>query len=233
MLRHYLIIDGYNLMHACGLARKSYGPGQLRQCRVQLVRHLASHLTRPERERTTIVFDAREAPPDLPRQMTAEGMSVLFALPGREADDAIEELVAAHSAPRQIRLVSGDHRLQKSVRRRRGTFVDSDDFAGELERRGPVNEAPPEPAEQENGSRGRQPAVPETEAEKWLPIFGNISDAAELPSETTHPDVSISQADVAAIEAEIERQEEEKRRRMKGSGGNGPGPVKSKPKSSR
>src|SRR5580693_6455746 len=73
MLRHYLIIDGYNLMHACGLARKSYGPGQLRQCRVQLVRYLARHLTSPERERTTIVFDAREAPPGLPRQMTAEG----------------------------------------------------------------------------------------------------------------------------------------------------------------
>ena len=42
MLRHYLVIDGYNLMHACGLARKSYGPGQLRQCRVQLVRHLGA-----------------------------------------------------------------------------------------------------------------------------------------------------------------------------------------------
>jgi hypothetical protein len=226
MLRHYLIIDGYNLMHACGLARKSYGPGQLRQCRSQLVRHLARHLTRPERERTTIVFDAREAPPDLPRQMTAEGMSVCFALPGREADDAIEELVAAHSAPRQIRLVSGDHRLQKSVRRRRGSFVDSDDFAGELERRGPVSDAPPEPVKSEH--KPGLEAVAETEAEKWLPIFGEVSGAEELPSETTHPDLSITQADVAAIAAEIERQEEAKRRGVRP-----PAAVKFKPKMDR
>ena len=183
MPRHYLIIDGYNLMHACGLARKSYGPGQLRQCRVQLVRHLARHLTRPERERTTIVFDAREAPPGLPRQMTAEGMTVCFALPGREADDAIEELVAGHSAPRQIRLVSGDHRLQKSVRRRRGSFVDSDDFAGELERRGPVSDAPPEPVGPEHRP-GAEQVEDQTEAEKWLPIFGAVAGAEELPSET-------------------------------------------------
>jgi uncharacterized protein len=223
MLRHYLIIDGYNLMHACGLARKSYARGQLRQCRVQLVRHLAQYLTKPERERTTIVFDAREAPPDLPRQMTAEGMLICFALPGREADDAIEELVAAHSAPRQIRLVSSDHRLQKSVRRRRGSFVDSDDFAGELERRGPVSDRPPEPVEPKNSAGQRHSAVLETEAEKWLPIFGDISGTAELPSETTHPDLPISQADVAAIEAEIERQEEEKRRGVPAQG-----PVKSK-----
>ena len=227
MRRHYLIIDGYNLMHACGLARKSYGPGQLRQCRVQLVRYLARHLTRLERERTTIVFDAREAPPGLPRQMTAEGMTVSFAWPGREADDAIEELVAAHSAPRQIRLVSSDHRLQKTVRRRRGAFVDSDDFAGELERRGPVSDTPNEPVEPEHRP-GAGPAIAETESEKWLPIFGEVSGAEELPSEAAHPDLSITQADVAAIAAEIERQEEEKRRGVRH-----PGTVKSRPKSDR
>ena len=33
MLRRYLIIDGYNLMHARGLARRTYGPGQLERCR--------------------------------------------------------------------------------------------------------------------------------------------------------------------------------------------------------
>lgn len=219
MRRHYLIIDGYNLMHACGLARKSYARGQLRQCRAQLVRYLAQYLTKPERERTTIVFDAREAPPNLPRQMTAEGMIVHFALPGREADDAIEELIAAHSAPRQIRVVSSDHRLQKSIRRRRGTFVDSEEFAGELERRGPVSDAPPDPVEPENGSgHGKEPLdVAETQAEKWLPIFGEVAGAEELPSETAHPDVSITQADVAAIEAEIERQEEDQRRGVRRS----------------
>ena len=138
MPRRFLIIDGYNLMHAVGLARRTYAPGQLQRCRTQLLRLLASHLAGPERERTTIVFDAGEAPPDLPREMTAAGMRVCFASPGKEADDTIEELIAAHSSPRQIRLVSSDHRLQRSARRRRGEFVDSEDFASELESRGPV-----------------------------------------------------------------------------------------------
>jgi uncharacterized protein len=226
MPRPYLIIDGYNLMHACGLARKSYARGQLRQCRIQLVRHLARHLTKPERERTTIVFDAREAPPGLPREMTAEGMLVHFALPGREADDAIEELIAAHSAPKQIRLVSSDHRLQKSIRRRRGSFVDSDDFANELEHRGPVTDAPPEPVEPERPA-GAGDAELQTEAEKWLPIFGEVAGAEELPSETVHPDLSITQADIAAIADEIERQEEERRRGIR------PGSLKSKSKTDR
>lgn len=224
MLRHYLIIDGYNLMHACGLARKSYAPGQLQRCRSQLVRYLVRHLTARERERTTIVFDAGAAPSDLPRQMSAEGMIVCFASPGREADDAIEELIAAHSAPRQIRLVSSDHRLQKSVRRRRGAFVDSEEFAGELERRGPISDAPPEPVRPEKGRGEKEAAIAETEAEKWLPIFGDVAGMEELPSETTHPDLPISQADVAAIEAEIERQDEEQRRGLRSRG-----PLKPKP----
>jgi hypothetical protein len=154
--------------------------------------------------------------------MTAEEITICFAMPGREADDAIEELIAAHSAPRQIRVVSSDHRLQKSIRRRRGTFVDSDDFAGELERRGPMSDAPPEPVEPANGQGERTAAIEETEAEKWLPIFGDISGTEELPSETTHPDIPISQADVAAIEAEIDRQEKEQGRAAPGRG-----PVKS------
>ncbi len=60
--RPYLMIDGYNLLHAAGLARRRYGPGQLERCRAQLLAWLAKHLTDGERERTTVVFDAAEAP---------------------------------------------------------------------------------------------------------------------------------------------------------------------------
>src|SRR3954470_17152587 len=98
MSRPYLLIDGYNLMHSAGMARRDYGPGQLERCRRQLLAYLAGHLTGPERERATIVFDAAEAPPDLPREMVYAEMSVRFASPGKDADDTIEEIIAAHSA---------------------------------------------------------------------------------------------------------------------------------------
>jgi predicted RNA-binding protein with PIN domain len=205
MLRHFLIIDGYNLMHACGLARRKYAQGQLQRCRSQLIRYLAQHLTERERERTTIVFDAGEAPPGLPRQATANGMVVCFASPGKEADDTIEELIAAHSAPRQIRLVSSDHRLQKSARRRRGIFVDSDLFAAELERRGPVAEVPPELPDDGLVPGEKAAAESAAEAERWLRIFADVPEATDLPADGDRSHNSISQADVAAMQAEIDR----------------------------
>jgi hypothetical protein len=207
MLRRYLIIDGYNLMHARGLARRTYGPGQLERCRSRLVRFLAQHLSGRERERTTIVFDAGEAPPDLPRRSVAEGMTVCFASPGKEADDTIEELIAAHSAPRQIRLVSSDHRLQRSVRRRRGAFVDSEEFVAELDRRGPVSESSEDSPALESGQSDKAAAGAGMDAEKWLRIFVDSSEASDLTADPDRLNVSIDQADVAAMQAEIDRQD--------------------------
>jgi uncharacterized protein len=207
MLRRYLIIDGYNLMHARGLARRTYGPGQLQRCRSRLLRYLALHLARPERERTTIVFDAADAPLDLPRRGTADGMTVCFASPGKEADDTIEELIAAHSAPRQIRLVSSDHRLQRSVRRRRGAFVDSEEFVAELDRRGPVAESEQDAPDVAIGRSEKAAADAGMDAETWLRIFGGISEAADLATDQDRANHSIGQADVAAMKEEIDRQD--------------------------
>jgi uncharacterized protein len=211
--RPYLIIDGYNLLHAAGLARRQYGPGQLERSRAQLVAYLANHLTDAERERATIVFDAAEAPPGLPREFAAAGMAVRFAAAGKDADDTIEELIAAHSAPRQIRLVSSDHRLQRSVQKRRGAFIDSEDFVQELERRGPISEGGAQPA-----SPGAAPSAgkgtSEAETEHWLRVFGETPEAKEFTSDVD-PGNSLTQAEVARIQAEIDRQDAEARKRGK------------------
>ncbi len=218
--RPFLIIDGYNLLHAAGLARRRYGPGQLQRCRAQLLAYLAKHLTGAERERATIVFDAAEAPPGLPRQLTAAGIAVRFAAPGKDADDTIEELIAAHSAPRQIRLVSSDHRLQRSAQKRRGNFTDSEDFVQELDRRGPISdEGPTQP---EPPAAGKQTATgkrtSETETDRWLRVFGEMPEAKEF-SIDIGPGNSITQADVARIQAEIDRQDAESRKRGRSKGG--------------
>src|ERR1700733_474484 len=91
--RPYFIIDGYNLLHAAGLARRRYGPGQLERCRARLLEFLVTHLTDPELERTTVVFDAADAPPGLPRHFVVGGMTIRFAAAGKDADDTIEELI--------------------------------------------------------------------------------------------------------------------------------------------
>jgi predicted RNA-binding protein with PIN domain len=214
--RPYLIIDGYNLLHAAGLARRKYGPRQLERCRAQLLAYLANHLTETERERATVVFDAAEAPPGLPRQFTAAGITIRFAAAGKDADDTIEELIAAHSAPRQVRLISSDHRLQRSAQKRRGAFIDSEDFVQELDRRGPIVEEGGnlEPEPPATGKRPGRPRTEETETDRWLKVFGEMPEAKDF-SEDIGPGNSITQADVLRIQEEIDRQDGEPRKRGK------------------
>jgi predicted RNA-binding protein with PIN domain len=207
--RQYLIIDGYNLLHAAGLARKKYGPGQLERCRAQLVLYLAQHLTESERERATIVFDSALAPPGLPRELTARGITVRFAAPGKDADGTIEELIAGHSAPRQIRVISSDHRLQRSIQKRRGDFSDSEDFVQELERRGPI----PAPQESQAESSASPPKRErDTDTEHWLAVFGEMPEAKDLFIEVGRKN-QVTQDDVARIEKEIAQQDAQERPR--------------------
>jgi predicted RNA-binding protein with PIN domain len=206
--RAFLIIDGYNLLHAAGLARDKYARGQLARCRALLLAWLAKHLTEAERERTTVVFDAADAPPGLPRLLTAAGITVRFAAPGKDADDTIEELIAAHSAPRRIHVVSSDHRLQRGAQRRRGTFCDSEDFVQELERRGPVTaDSPAPPDESPTTDEEAQKYASKTETEFWLRVFGQIPQAGDLASEV-EPTRSLTQEDVARLKREIDREPE-------------------------
>ena len=57
-----LLIDGYNLLHAAGLARRRYGPGGLEKARGSLLGFLAASLGN-ETSQTTVVFDAAAPPP--------------------------------------------------------------------------------------------------------------------------------------------------------------------------
>lgn len=183
MARPFLLIDGYNLMHAAGLARRDYGPGELEKCRHRFVRYVVRHLTPGERPRTTIVFDAADAPPGVARHHVIQELEVLFAPRGEDADSLIEELIARHSAPRLVRLVSSDRRLQKAARRRKADFVRSETFIAELERRGPVTDRPARPAPSDPDLQAKFTGrVPAGTTEQWLEVFGEIPEAEQLES---------------------------------------------------
>ncbi len=170
MPKPFLIIDGYNLMHAWGLARQRYGPGDLERLRERFLNQLAGRLTEVERRRTTIVFDAgNEAPTDLAAQQHHKDMKVIYAVKEPDADTQIENLIARHSAPRQIRMISSDRRLQIAARRRRGQFVTSEQFVKELERRESLEAASPPSRDWEAKFTGE---MTEAETAEWLEIFG-------------------------------------------------------------
>lgn len=128
MAAPFLIIDGYNLLHAAGLARRRYARGQMERARRALVNLLARHLSEHARRRTTVVFDAQTAPSDATAVAPQRGITVLFAPPGGDADTYIEQLIRRHSAPKQIVVISGDRRLQRAASRRRGHWLDSESF---------------------------------------------------------------------------------------------------------
>jgi uncharacterized protein len=128
-----VLIDGYNLLHAAGLAKTKYAPGELERRRARLIAKLKDLLDPAQFARTTIVFDARiNPPPDRPDPPSGP-LTVLFPPRHQEADDLVEELLSKHSAPRQVLVVSSDHRLHKAARRRGATPIDSESFLDQLE----------------------------------------------------------------------------------------------------
>lgn len=169
-----LLIDGYNLLHASGILGRGIGPGGLERSRTALLNFLAESLDARQLAGTTVVFDARTAPPGLPRQSEYHGMTVRFAERGSDADQEIEQLIAADSAPRRLTVVSSDHRLHRAARRRRAKAIDSDRWYAEILRRR-IDRA-------RTRSPTRKPAEPPTEGEVrfWLKQFG--LDEVEPPS---------------------------------------------------
>ena len=170
-----LLIDGYNLLHISGIIGRGIGPGGLQQSRMALLNFLAESLNPEELPRTTVVFDANDAPRGLPRRVLHRNITVQFAAQYEEADDLIEELIRADSSPRRLVVVSSDHRIQRAARRRKAKAVDSDVWYAELVRARRERQA-------SSDQTPARPAVPllEEDVNYWLRQFGGESALMEF-----------------------------------------------------
>ncbi|RLS78298.1 MAG: hypothetical protein DWI00_03890 [Planctomycetota bacterium] len=141
MARLYLVIDGYNLMHAAGLGRSEYGPGELERNRNRLLNQTAAVLDEQIAADALVVFDAHLAVPrdsDHVPPLARSPLAVRFSREGRDADAEIELILETHSSPRQILIVSSDHRLHKAAARRKATCIDSKDFLRQFDQPEPL-----------------------------------------------------------------------------------------------
>lgn len=128
-----LIIDGYNLLYVTGIVGDVAGAGgTFQRSREALLNFLATSIPEAERGQTTIVFDAAEAPPGLPRTINHKGMTVRYASDYTDADALIEQMIGENHVPKSLLVVSSDHRIQRAARRRRAAFIDSDRWYSEL-----------------------------------------------------------------------------------------------------
>jgi hypothetical protein len=99
---------------------------------MRLIRRLVEGLPAEICQRTCVVFDAANPPRDRPAQYLVEGLDVQFAVGYPEADDLLEELIAANSAPKKLAVVSSDGRVQLAAKRRSCTIFDSQAWLDDL-----------------------------------------------------------------------------------------------------
>ena len=112
------------------------------------------------------MFDAQGAPPGLPNTESYRGITVLFSKGYAEADDLLEELIASDHAPRQLLVVSSDHRLHRAARRRKATPIDSDVWIAQFESPGgrPAGRSP-----------ASKPSPSPEQTDSWLAEFADIN----------------------------------------------------------
>jgi predicted RNA-binding protein with PIN domain len=198
------LIDGYNLMYAAGLLGKKLGADQFRQVRTRFLNKLAAALGPIESALTTVVFDASQAPADVPKSLAHQGIAVLFAVDSESADERIEELIARHSAPKSLTVVSSDRRIRTAATRRKARAMSADAFLVELESRRPRRSSTAAPTTQPVQATNLSPE----EAAFWLNEFRDLERQPSTGEALGDPRAMLTDADIARIEREIEREPE-------------------------
>jgi predicted RNA-binding protein with PIN domain len=169
------LIDGYNLLHALAPLPKKSGPGGLHHARLRLLDLLRSAFG-DEASHVTVVFDARKSPPGATEVQDYHGIEVRYAIHEQQADDLIEMLIRSAAKPRQLTIVSDDHRIQQAARRRKCVVLSCVAFYDWLEARRNQRDRPV--PKQENLSKPQTSTS--TDKEHWLRAFADLDNSPDL-----------------------------------------------------
>lgn len=150
-----LLVDGNNLMFA--LADVAVEADRRRLSR------MLGDFARREGAEVTVVYDGPRRRPS-PADNGDDPRLTVYYSEGRTADEILAELIASHSAPRRLTIVSGDRAVQRQARRRRCQVVEALAFARQLKVR-PRRATPQEPGAKQEG-------LGDGEADQWLREFG-------------------------------------------------------------
>ena len=204
------LIDGYNLMHAAGAFDKHAKSGKIfHRKRRRFLDVLAGALGADRASRTTIVFDAKKKPADFPVESTYQGMSIIFALGDENADARIEQLIAAHSAPKSLTVVSTDRRVRQAANRRKARSLTSEEFLDAMDRfqrresRPLTAPAPDRPA----AAAADQPSsAASDDADYWVSVFGHLDSTPEAMEALTPSPTLLTDEEIARIQREVNQE---------------------------
>ena len=166
------VIDGYNLLHAMGLLGGRAGPHGLEKARGQLVGLLRGGFGEMAGA-VTVVFDAANAPPGTKAELDDRGVHRLMPRHHQQADDLIEELVGESSAPKTLEVVSDDHRIQQSAKRRGCKVLGCEEFLSWLHRHRREKGKPAERPE-------KRDRLSKEDVNSWLAEFADVESDPRL-----------------------------------------------------
>jgi len=201
------LIDGYNVMHAGGRLGPKLGREGFRRARRRFLDELAAALGPDFARETTVVFDASVPPGDFPLDANHRGLGVLFALGDENADARIEQIIAGHSNPKTLTVISSDRRIRQAAARRRTKTLTADEFWVLIDefkerkaRKSPDETRPRSPV----GGLERQTTP--ADSAFWLETFGEIAAVGEIQQALAPNDSLLTDAEIAEIAREIERE---------------------------
>ena len=173
------LIDGYNLWWNTGEFGPDNDDGTLQGARDSLIHWLVTTLPTNLREKTVLVFDAKNPPPNRGFLFNHSGLTVHFAVGYPDADTLMEEYILIHHAPRNLTVVTSDHRIQRAAKRKRATATDADHWARQIQHQFQDTDD-----EQTNNTKPN-PALSDHEVIGWMKGFGIDSqqEASQLQQE--------------------------------------------------
>ncbi|MEL7497817.1 MAG: NYN domain-containing protein [Planctomycetota bacterium] len=197
-----ILIDGYNLIFALGFNANHASAQAIDRSRSRLIDYLVQRMEQAQRIKTTIVFDAKKLPVSESHiDSRKRDIRVLFAVGYEDADSMVEELIAHHSHPKQLLVVSSDHRIQTAASRRRASIVDSERWLDQIE----STTAPSLPNPDSD-----QSLIDKTTTQQWMEIFSDADQDIAGDDLVTHSPTNSPESTTSApstggeTEADIE-----------------------------
>jgi len=189
-----VLIDGYNLWWNTGETGPQNNDGSLQGARESLIQWLLNTLAEDLIKKTVLVFDAKRPPANRGFLFDRQGLTVHFAVGYPDADTLMECYIQQHHAPRNLTVVSSDHRIQRAAKRKRATAVNADHWARHIQHQFQTSNS-----NQPEHSKAHTPLT-ENEVLGWMRGFGLNS-----------------QDDSKQLEQEIKRELKKERRSGTGS----------------
>ena len=178
------IIDAYNLIFQCGLQPKTLNsPTALHRARQRLIDELADRIESGDRKEVMLVFDAKNPRGHSTPELDKKGFGVAFAREYEDADAMLIELMQQHSQPKQLTVVSSDHRVQTAASRRNAKPIDADHWFDRLQSPGRR-----EATSHEEGPSKDSVMLSEAETQQLVERFSDFNPDATTSESATSED---------------------------------------------